>query len=189
MSTCITDLICYLVLDNTYWQKAGTWKQGSLDQGFPWDDNLFLLSRHIPLKEGQLYLNRFSQEHTTTQSIPSCPWCQTSIWIVAVPWRAHTPDLHSMERWSLQSNQFSFLNIGMGNYRITCNWGNPDSTAGIFSSTAKMASISWISAQLNLLPTRKSWPCSFRTCRTQENVAEDENRTCDAWQLSLKAQL
>lgn len=76
------------------------------------------------------------------------------------------------------------LNTGMLKTKITCNWGNPDSTAGIFSSTAKMASISWTSAQLNLLPTRKSWPCCFKTCRIQENAS------CrwdwDTWCLAAK---
>lgn len=77
-------------------------------------------------------------------------------------------DLHMLERWSLQdwplAPEYSMLSN-----KITCSWGNPDSTAGIFSSTAKMASISWTSAQLNLLPTRKSWPCCFKTWR-KENM-------------------
>ena len=64
-STCITNLICYLVLDSICWQEAGKWKQGSLDQWIPWDDiNLFLLRRHIALKQGQAYLNKLSQEHS-----------------------------------------------------------------------------------------------------------------------------
>lgn len=53
MSAWITDLICYLVLHSIYWQAAGKSKEGGLDKWFPWDDiNLFLLRRHILLKEG-----------------------------------------------------------------------------------------------------------------------------------------
>lgn len=63
--------------------------------------------------------------------------------------------------WNITYHIYSHMSILL--VQGTCNWGKPESTSDFFSSTIKMASRRWTSAQLKLLPTRKSCPWSFKT--------------------------
>lgn len=150
--------------------NCGFWYVHYSDQ-FLWSKNIFYLM--VPqnwwgeAKKGRVHFFRcvqgllqkitLSLDETSYKALPKAGRAK-------LEWKSNKcfAELFTHNRlWNITYHIYSHMSILL--VQGTCNWGKPESTSDFFSSTIKMASRRWTSAQLKLLPTRKSCPWSFKT--------------------------